>query len=82
MHVGCDLAQECGRDIVTCVKRDCGAATVRMSELLVRATLPDFRKTVSLEQSDDLPGLEDRQGAQSQATWTVRASTNSDSRVG
>jgi len=48
MDIGRDLAQKRGRDIATCVERDGGAATVRMPELLVRATLPELREAVGL----------------------------------
>ena len=82
MNIGCDLAQERGRDVAARVDWNSRATAVRMPELLVRTALPDLRKAVGLEQSDDLPGLENRQGSQGQATWTVRTSTNSDSRVG
>jgi len=51
-------------------------------ELLVGATLADLIEAVSLEQRDNLPSLENRQGSQDQTTWMVRTSTNSDSRVG
>jgi len=82
MNVGRDLAQKRGRDTATCVKRYSRAATVWAMKLLVRTALPHFCKAVGLKKSDDLPGLEDRQGIQGQATWAVRTSTNSDSRVG
>jgi len=76
------LRQQRGRDIAARVERHGGETAVGMSKLLVRAALADLFETVSLKQSDYLPRLENRQGAQGQATWTVRTSTNSDSRAG
>ena len=49
MDVGRDLAQKRGRDVTARVKRNSGAATVRVPELLVRTTLPDLCETVGLE---------------------------------
>jgi hypothetical protein len=47
------------------VEWDGSGATVRVPELLVRATLPDLREAVGLQQSDDFPRSQDGNGAHS-----------------
>ena len=63
MDVRGDLAQERGRDIAAGVEGHRGGAAIGMTELLVRAALPGLAEAVGLEESDDLPRLEDRQAA-------------------
>jgi hypothetical protein len=51
----CDLAQQCWRDVTSGVKWNRRSPTVCMTELLVRASLPNFRETQALEKGNDLP---------------------------
>jgi hypothetical protein len=56
-----NLSKQSGRDIPASVNWNCGLTTVRMFELLVRASLPNEHEAESLEEPNDLPGLEHRE---------------------
>ena len=60
-----DLAQECGGDVTARVERDRRAAAVRVTELLVRASLADLSESQSLQEGHHLARLQGRKGAQS-----------------
>jgi hypothetical protein len=55
-----DLTQKCRGDVATAMKWNRGRATGRISELLVRSTLPHFRKAKIAENRHDLGRFEDR----------------------
>jgi hypothetical protein len=65
-----DLAEQYRGDVSASVERHGCAASIRMAELLVGASLPDFLETQSFEYSDDFLGFEDRNSAHVYATTT------------
>ena len=77
-----DLAQQCGRDVPSTVKRHRRTTTVGMTHLLLRAALPNFNESPTLQQLQDFARLRTGTGPTCQATWTFRTPMNSDSRFG
>jgi hypothetical protein len=58
--VPCDLSKKCRSNIATLMKRYGRPATVDMTKLSVRASLPNFRESQLREKRHDLARFEDR----------------------
>ena len=55
-----NLAQQDRRDVAPLVEGNRRATSIRVAELLVRPSLPDFDEAESAKRRDDLAGLQDR----------------------
>ena len=63
--VFCDLAQQDGGEITSCVEWNSRAPAVGMPELLMRAALTNFLKPQPLQDRNNLAGLENRDAGHS-----------------
>ena len=77
-----DLAHQRRSDVTTWMERYCGAATIDMTVLPVRPTLPNELKVEGFEELDDFSGLEDWNVSHAQATTRFCVPTNSASSWG
>ena len=68
--VFCDPSQQQGRDISTRVEKDGCASSIRMTELLVRTTLPDLGEAETLQNRSHLARLEYRRPCHDQGSET------------